>query len=78
MATVRKRNNTKGSMRRPRKIEIRATERASNAFALIQGLIVAFGEGDTIAELFETVMLPALREYVKPYAEKAKAERSAQ
>lgn len=73
---VRRRHNTQGSVLRPRKIEIRATERVSGEMASIQGLIHRFGHRETIAELFEIVMLPALREYVKPYAEKAREERA--
>ena len=73
---VRRRHNTRGSVLRPRKIERRATERVSGEMASIQGLIHRFGRRETIAELFESVMLPALREYVKPYAEKAREERA--
>jgi len=29
-----------------------------------------------LSELFEKVMFPALQEYVKPYAERAKADRA--
>lgn len=74
---VRKRRDSQGSNLRPRKIEIRATERVSNKFASIQGLISRYGKKETIADLFENVCIPALEEYVKPYAEKAKADREA-
>ena len=74
---VRKRRDSQGSALRPRKIEIRATERVSNKFASIQGLIFRYGKKKTIADLFENICIPALEEYVKPYAEKAKADREA-
>lgn len=73
---VRKRRDSQGSALRPRKIEIRATERVSNKFASIQGLIFRYGKKETIADLFENICIPALEEYVKPYAERAKADRS--
>lgn len=74
---VRKRRDSQGSAMRPRKIEIRATERVSNKFASIQGLIFRYGKKETIADLFENICIPALEEYVKPYAEKAKVDREA-
>lgn len=74
---VRKRRDSQGSALRPRKIEIRATERVSNKFASIQGLIFRYGKKETIADLFENICIPALEEYVKPHAEKAKADRAA-
>ena len=43
--------------------------------ASIQGLIWRYGKRETMAELFESVCLPALAEYVKPYAEQAKLDR---
>lgn len=75
---IRKRRDSQGSNLRPRKIEIRATERVSNRFASIQGLIFRYGKKETIADLFENICVPALEEYVKPYAEKAKADRVAE
>lgn len=75
---VRKRRDSQGSNLRPRKIEIRATERVSNKFASIQGLIFRYGKKETIADLFENICIPALEEYVKPYAERAKADRAAE
>ena len=74
---VRKRRDSQGSNLRPRKIEIRATERVSNRFASIQGLIFRYGKKETIADLFENICIPALEEYVRPYAERAKADRAA-
>lgn len=75
---VRKRRDSQGSALRPRKIEIRATERVSNKFASIQGLIFRYGKKETIADLFENICIPALEEYVKPYAERAKADRKSE
>lgn len=75
---VRRRRNTQGSVSRPRKIEIRASERVSNEIASIQGLIYRFGRRETMADLFEFVMLPALRAYVGKYAEAARKERQVQ
>lgn len=74
---VRKRRDSQGSALRPRKIEIRATKCVSNRFASIQGLIFRYGNKETIADLFENICIPALEEYVKPYAERAKADRAA-
>lgn len=75
---VRHRRNTQGSVSRPRKIEIRASERVSNELASIQGLIYRFGRRETMADLFEYIMLPALRAYVGKYAEAARTERKVQ
>lgn len=75
---VRRRKNTQGSVSRPRKIEIRASERVSNEIASMQGLIYRFGRRETMADLFEYVMLPALRAYVGKYAEAARKERQGQ
>lgn len=72
---VRKRHDNNGSLLRPRKIEIRMSEQSSNRLASIQGLLYRFGHKETMAELFERVMLPALEVYVRPYVETAKAER---
>ena len=74
---VRRRRNSDGSVLRPRKITVRATEQVSNRFASIQGLIFKYGEKETIADLFETVMLPALERYVEPYVDRARMEREA-
>lgn len=72
---VRKRHDHQGSVLRPRKMEIRMSESTSNRLASIQGLIFRFGHKETMADLFESVMLPALEIYVKPYAEKATEQR---
>lgn len=72
---VRRRHDNSGSMLRPRKLEIRMSEESSNKLASIQGLIFRFGRKETMADLFESVFLPALEDYAKPYVEKARAER---
>lgn len=72
---VRKRHDNSGSVLRPRKLEIRMSEEASNRLASIQGLIFRFGRKETMADLFERVMLPALETYVRPYVEKAREQR---
>ena len=72
---VRKRHDHQGSALRPRKIEIRMSESTSNSLASIQGLIYRFGHKETMADLFEIVMLPALERYVEPYAERAREQR---
>lgn len=72
---VRKRHDHQGSVLRPRKMEIRMSEATSNRLASIQGLIFRFGHNETMADLFEKIMLPVLEIYVEPYAEKARAQR---
>lgn len=72
---VRKRHDHHGSVLRPRKMEIRMSEATSNRLASIQGLIYRFGHGETMADLFEKVMLPVLEIYVKPYAAMARGQR---
>lgn len=72
---VRKRHDHQGSVLRPRKMEIRMSEATSNRLASIQGLIFRFGHKETMADLFESVMLPALEMYVGPYADKAREQR---
>lgn len=72
---VRKRHDHQGSGLRPRKMEIRMSEATSNRLASIQGLIFRFGHKETMADLFESVMLPALEMYVRPYADKAGEQR---
>lgn len=74
---VRRRHNHQGSVLRPRKLEIRMTPEVSNRLASIQGLLLKYGRKELMCELWENVCMPALAEYVKPYAEKARAEREA-
>lgn len=72
---IRRRTYNQGSELHPRKVTIRVTECMSNRVASLQGLIYRYGKRETLSELFEKVMFPALREYVKPYAELAKTDR---
>ena len=72
---IRKRSATPGDERRTHLLHVRLTQRHSAEVASIQGLCYAHGHRETIARLFEKVALPALREYVRPYADKAKAAR---
>lgn len=73
---VRRRNTNEGSVSRPMAMRVRMTRGVSSKVASIQGLIWRYGKRETMAELFESVCLPALAEYVKPYAEQAKLSRS--
>lgn len=72
---VRRRTLNEGSVTRPRKLQIRATVEVSNEVASIQGLIFKYGHKETLADIFENILLPRLREYVRPYAAMAKTER---
>ena len=72
---VRRRNTNEGSVSRPMAMRVRMTREVSSKVASIQGLIWRYGKRETMAELFESVCLPALDEYVKPYAEQAKLDR---
>ena len=77
---VRRRTRNQGSLCHPRKVTIRLTERLSNELASIQGLIWRWGHRETMSRIFEKELMPRLREYVRPYAEKARrgAEGSAE
>lgn len=57
-------------------MEVRMTDRVSAETASIQGLCYAFGQRESIAELWEKVALPALREYVRGYADRAREVRA--
>lgn len=72
---IRRRADNQGSVSHPRKLSVRMTIAESNELASIQGLLFRYGKKETISELFSKLFLPSLREYVKIYAEKAKAER---
>ena len=72
---VRRRTLNGGSVTRPRKLQIRATVAVSNEVASIQGLIFKYGHKETLADIFESVLLPRLREYVLPYVDMARADR---
>ena len=75
---VRRRSHNFGSVTRPRKMEIRLTRELSSKVSSIQGLIFKYGGKETMADIFEKVLFPALQAYVAPYVELAKADREAQ
>lgn len=72
---VRSRTLNGGSITRPRKLQIRATVAVSNEVASIQGLIFKYGHKETLADIFENILLPKLKEYVRPYIDMARADR---
>ncbi len=74
---VRARTDNEGSIPHPRKVTIRTTERLSNELASIQGLIFAYGRGETLCDIWERVLMPKLRAYVHPYAVRARNSRRA-
>jgi len=74
---VRRRNLNTGSETRPYGVRIRATREVSARLASLQGLCWRYGKRETLADLFEAVCMPALADYVRPYADRAKAERLA-
>ena len=74
---IRKRHVNEGSTPRPYAARIRLSRSTSASLASIQGLIHAYGHGETLAELFEQVAMPAIRQYVHPYVNMAAADRSA-
>ena len=77
-AVIRKRNEDKSvgnCRRRMYHAKFRMTRFVSKRLASIQGLCFAYGNKETLADLFENVALPAMEKYVEKYARKAKAER---
>ena len=74
---IRKRSASPGDELRTHRLSVRMTRRISAEVASIQGLCQAHGRKETLAALFETVALPAIREHVRPYADRARAERLA-
>ena len=54
---------------------IRLTAKVSGQLASIQGLCWRHGKRETLANLWELVCMPALREHVKPYADRAREDR---
>lgn len=74
---IRRRSATDGSLTRSCIARFRMTQRLSNELASIQGLCWRYGKRETLAELFERVAMPAFRAHVRPYADRAKAERGA-
>ncbi len=75
---IRKRNDNAGSESRVAKLSLRMTRQMSNRLASIQGLVRAFGKGESLADLFERAAMPAIQAYVAPYAERARAFREAE
>ena len=73
---IRKRNVT-DEARRGYVARFRMTQRISGELASIQGLCWRYGKRETLAELWEAVCMPALADYVRPYADRAKAAREA-
>ena len=72
---IRRRTDNQGDPFRQRKVTIRVTRELSNELASLQGLMWAFGKKETLADLFEDVLMPRLRDYVKPYVAKARRTR---
>ena len=58
-------------------VHIRLTKRLSSELASIQGLCWRYGERETLAVMWEAVCMPALREHVRPYADRAREDRAA-
>ena len=73
---IRRRTDNAGDTYRHRKVTIRCSRRVSNELASIQGLMSAFGKKETLADVFEFVILPRIRSYVRPYARKAQRARA--
>ena len=74
---IRKRNPTDESSTRTCAARFRMTQRLSGELASIQGLCWRYGKRETLADLFENVCMPALREHVRPYADRAREDRKA-
>ena len=74
---VRRRNLNTGSVTRPYGVRVRVTREVSARHASIQGLCWSYGKRETLADMFEAVCMPALADYVRPYADRAKAVREA-
>lgn len=74
---IRRRKPTDGSRQRSCIARFRMTQRLSSELASIQGLCWRYGKRETLAELWESVMMPALRAHVRPYADRARDEREA-
>ena len=73
---IRKRNPT-DDHRRGYVARFRMTSAISHSLASMQGLCRRYGKRETLADLWETVCMPALIEYVSPYADKAREDRAA-
>ena len=72
---IRKRRAQAGSSARTHCARVRMTAKTSAQLASIQGLCWRFGKRETLADLFESVYLPALREHVREYADRAREDR---
>lgn len=70
---VAKRNQDNAAVGRVRdhNLHIRITRQASKELASLQGLCQAYGNDETLGELFEFVCLPAIAEHCKVYAQRA-------
>lgn len=74
---IRRRKPTDGSLARAVIARFRMTQRISSELASIQGLCWRYGKREKMADLWETVCMPALRDYVRPYADRAREDRKA-
>lgn len=71
-AYVRKRNEGAGeAWERRYSMHIRMKREVSKELASMQGLCLAHGKRETLADLFEEVAMPALRRHVRRYAQRA-------
>jgi hypothetical protein len=69
---IRKRNIVDEGRTRPYIARVRMSKAISSKLASIQGLCYAFGNKESLAELFEKVAMPAFAKFVEKYAEKAR------
>lgn len=75
-SAIRKRNEGAGEvLRRNFSMHIRMKREVSKELASMQGLCLAHGKRETLADLFEEVAMPALRRHVRRYAERAQKAR---
>ena len=74
---VRRRMPTDGSRTRAVIARFRMTQRLSAELASMQGLCRRYGKRESLADLWESVCMPALRDHVRPYADRARDERKA-
>ena len=72
---IRKRRAQAGSSTRSHVVRIRLTAKASGQLASLQGLCWRYGKRESLASLFKSVCLPALREHVREYADRAREDR---
>lgn len=74
---IRRRNATNESHKRACVARVRMTQQISANLASLQGLCWRYGKGETLADLWEAVCMPALIDFVRPYADKAREDRAA-